>query len=324
MTDPENSTTVRFSTADFPENMRLATLGEHYGQTVFKADIVPGDDASFESTVALRALPGLKLLSGSVTVARLMRTRAMIADASDDLSLVVNRTGKVTVSSRGRKVTLGANDAVLVGSDEPQVCDRHCSGQFIALRIPHAILSPMIIDVDAAIMHHIPGNTALRLLTGYADTLLDDDGGQTTPALRHRVATHVHDLVALALGATRDAEDIARSRGMGAARLRAAKIHTMENIGNRDISIGSVAAHLGMSQRHLQRLFESDGTTFAAFLLSQRLARAYRMLCEPQSAQRHVSAIAYDAGFGDLSYFNRSFRRLYGASPKEIRDAFGK
>jgi AraC-like DNA-binding protein len=319
MTDPENSTTVRFSTADFPENMRL-----QYGQAVFKADIVPGDDASFESTVAFRTLPGLKLVSGRVTVVRLVRTRATIADASDDLSLVVNRTGNVTVSSRGRDVTLGENDAVLIGSDEPEVCDRHRSGQFIALRIPHAILSPMIVDVDDAVMHHIPGNPALRLLTGYTDTLLDDDGGQTTPAFLRRVTTHMHELVALALEASRDAEDGARSRGMGAARLRAAKIYTMENIGNRDISIGSVAAQLGMSQRHLQRLFESDGTTFAAFLLSQRLARAYRMLCEPQSAQRQVSAIAYDVGFGDLSYFNRSFRRLYGATPKEIRDAFGK
>jgi AraC-like DNA-binding protein len=213
---------------------------------------------------------------------------------------------------------------VLVGSDEPQVCDRHCSGQFIALRIPYAILAPMIIDVDDAIMNRIPADAALKILTGYTDSLLDDDCGQATPALLQRVATHVHDLVALALEATRDAEDIARSRGMGAARLRAAKIHTMENLGNRDISIGSVAAHLGMSQRHLQRLFESDGTTFAVYLLSQRLARAYRLLCEPQSAQRQVSAIAYDAGFGDLSYFNRSFRRLYGATPKEIREAFGK
>jgi AraC-like DNA-binding protein len=323
MTDPESSTTVRFSTADFPENMRLATLGERYGQTVFKADIVPGD-ASFDATVALRVLPGLTLVSGSVTVARLMRTEAMIADASDDLSLIVNRTGNVTVSSRGRDVTLGENDAVLVGSDEPQVCNRHRSGRFIALRIPYASLSPMVVDVDDAIMHHIPADTALKLLTSYADALLDDDCGRTTPAFRHCVATHVQDLVALAVGATRDAEEIARSRGMGAARLRAAKIHTMENIGNRDISIGSVAEHLGMSQRHLQRLFESDGTTFAAYLLSQRLARAYRMLCEPRSVQRHVSAIAYDAGFGDLSYFNRSFRRIYGATPKEIRDTFGK
>jgi len=36
---------------------------------------------------------------------------------------------------------------------------------------------------------------------------------------------------------------------------------------------------------------------------------------------RRISDIAYDAGFGDLSYFNRVFRRRYDATPSEIRNA---
>jgi AraC-like DNA-binding protein len=304
--------------------MRIGKLGRHYGQTVFKADIVPGDDASFNPKVALLALPGLKLVAGGVAVARLMRTQVMIADTTDDLFLIVNRTGNVTISSRGRDVWLCENDAVLVRGAEPLVCDRYRSGHFITVQIPYSILSSMIVNVDDAVMHHIPENPALRLLTAYAETLLDDDGGRMTPMFQRRVTTHMHELVALALESRRDAEHVARGSAMGAARLRAAKIYTMENLGNRDISIGSVAAQLGISKRHLQRLFESDGTTFAAFLLGQRLAHAHRMLCEPQSAQRQVSDIAYQVGFGDLSYFNRRFRLHYGAAPKEIRDAFGK
>jgi AraC-like DNA-binding protein len=151
-----------------------------------------------------------------------------------------------------------------------------------------------------------------------------EDHAMTTPAHRHRVATHVHDLAALTLGATLEAADVATNRGVAAARLRAAKIYTIENISSREISVGGVALHLGVTQRYLQRLFELDGTTFSAFLLGQRLARAHRILCEPQSMQRQISAIAYEVGFGDLSYFNRCFRRLYGATPKDIREAAGK
>ena len=187
------------------------------------------------------------------------------------------------------------------------------------------MLSPVVVDVDDAIMHPIPPNTAaLKLLTSYSNTLLDDDQAVEAPALRHHVATHVHDLVALTLGAAREAADVANSRGVGAARLRAAKTYIIENINRRDISIGSVASHLGVTPRYLQRLFEIDGTTFSAFLLGRRLARAYRMLSEPQSVQRQVSAIAYDVGFGDLSYFNRCFRRLYGATPMDIRKAVAR
>jgi AraC-like DNA-binding protein len=325
VTDPESFATVRFSTADLPENMRVATWREHYGQTVLRAEIEPPDDASLDATVATRTLPGLQLVSGRFTAARIVRTREMISDGNDDLSLLVNQTGSVIVSARGREVTLRENDAVLISSGEAVVFDRRSFGESIAIRIPYSMLSPVVVDVDDAIMHHIPRDTAaLKLLTSYANTLLDDDLAVETSALRYHVATHVHDLAALALGATREAEGIARSRGMGAARLRAAKTYIVENINRRDISIGSVAAYLGVTPRYLQRLFESDGTTFSAFLLGRRLASAHRMLSELQSVQRQVSAIAYDAGFGDLSYFNRCFRRIYGATPMDIRQAAAK
>jgi AraC-like DNA-binding protein len=320
VTDPECSTTVRFSTADLPESMRVATWREHYSHTILRADVDLGDDASFDATVASRTLPGLQLVSGRYTAARIIRTREMTADGNNDLSLLVNQTGNVTVAMRGREVTLRENDAVLVSSCEAIVFDRHSFGESIAIRIPYSILSPAVVDVDDAIMRHISRDApALNLLTSYSNTLLEDDYAMASPELRHLVATHMHDLTVLVLGATRDAADVARNRGMGAARLKAAKTYIAENLHHRDISIVTVAAHLGMTPRHLQRLFENEGTTFSAFLLGRRLARAYRMLCGPQSGQKQVSTIAYDVGFGDLSHFNRSFRRLYGATPMDVR-----
>jgi AraC-like DNA-binding protein len=35
---------------------------------------------------------------------------------------------------------------------------------------------------------------------------------------------------------------------------------------------------------------------------------------------RAISTIAFELGFNDLSYFNRTFRRRYSATPSEIRD----
>ena len=45
------------------------------------------------------------------------------------------------------------------------------------------------------------------------------------------------------------------------------------------------------------------------------------MLSESQFSDHAVSTIAYDTGFGDLSYFNRSFRKLYGTNPLGVRRA---
>jgi len=45
------------------------------------------------------------------------------------------------------------------------------------------------------------------------------------------------------------------------------------------------------------------------------------MLTDRRWAQVGITAIAYDAGFGDLSCFNRAFKRCYGATPSEVRNA---
>src|SRR3979411_1033491 len=95
VTDPECSTTVRFSTADLPENLRGATWREHYSHTVLRADIDPGDDSSFDATVVSRTLPGLQLVSGRFTAARIVRTREMTADGNNALALRAHQTGTV-------------------------------------------------------------------------------------------------------------------------------------------------------------------------------------------------------------------------------------
>jgi AraC-like DNA-binding protein len=56
-------------------------------------------------------------------------------------------------------------------------------------------------------------------------------------------------------------------------------------------------------------------------LLAQRLVRAHRLLTDPRYASQKVSTIALDVGFGDLSYFNRAFRRRYDMAPSELRAA---
>jgi AraC family transcriptional regulator len=54
------------------------------------------------------------------------------------------------------------------------------------------------------------------------------------------------------------------------------------------------------------------GTTPHQYLLRTRLHRAAVRL---RRTNESISAIAFDAGFNDLSTFNRRFRRVIGVSP---------
>jgi AraC-like DNA-binding protein len=42
-------------------------------------------------------------------------------------------------------------------------------------------------------------------------------------------------------------------------------------------------------------------------------------LTDPNSRDRTILSIAMDAGFSDQSWFNRSFRRHFGATPSDVR-----
>jgi AraC-like DNA-binding protein len=129
------------------------------------------------------------------------------------------------------------------------------------------------------------------------------------------------DREALIIGATRDGAEIAGQRGLRAARLAAVKSDVMELLGQEsDLTLADVAARQGLSPRYIQKLFESDGSTFSSFVLDQKLARAHRMLTDVRSATSTIGTIAFAAGFGDLSYFHRVYRRRYGATPGETRN----
>jgi AraC-like DNA-binding protein len=109
------------------------------------------------------------------------------------------------------------------------------------------------------------------------------------------------------------------ARGMRAARLQAMKADVLANLGRSDLTAASVAARHDVTPRYVQMLFETEGQSFSEFVLEHRLTRVRAMLRDPKLSSRTISGIAYDAGFGDISYFNRVFRQRYGATPSEVR-----
>jgi AraC-like DNA-binding protein len=123
----------------------------------------------------------------------------------------------------------------------------------------------------------------------------------------------------MTLGASHDATEIAKTRGARAARLGAIKADIVDNLACDNLSAATVAARHRLPVRYMQRLFETEGVTFTDFVLDARLTRAHRMLVDPRLANLKVGAVACEAGFGDLSYFNRTFRRRYGATPSDVR-----
>ena len=308
---------MRLSTAGVPERDRMPLWREMFGRQVVRADLAFLSEGPLEAEVTLRALPGLRTMACVTPLGRMARTPELLADGDDDLALLINGSGAMVSTALGQEVSLRTGEAMLMLNAVPSAMT--FSQLSSVVLVPRATLAPLVTNAEDKAMRVIPrDNDALRLLAGYMRTL-HDDLAITTPGLHSVAATHVHDLVALAIGATRDAAEVARARGVRAARLSAIKADIVARAGDHDLALAAVAARSRISPRAVQLLFETEGTTFSQFVLRERLARAHRMLTHPRDAAMTVSAIAFAAGFGDLSHFNRDFRRRYGATPSEVR-----
>jgi AraC-like DNA-binding protein len=84
-------------------------------------------------------------------------------------------------------------------------------------------------------------------------------------------------------------------------------------------SLAALAREAAMSPYYFLRVFRQVvGMTPHQYVLRMRMHRAAVRL---RRSNEPVSTIAFDAGFNDLSTFNRRFRRIMGASPTAFRRA---
>src|SRR5262249_55033263 len=124
-----------------------------------------------------------------------------------------------------------------------------------AFSIPNATLRPLIPDPTAWLALRVPGTSPeLRMLWSYLQ--LGRGEVLVTPELRNAFATHVVDLLALCIGPTRDAAELASSRGLRAARLHAIKRDVQKALGRFDLSVRLIAGWHGVTPRYVQMLFE--------------------------------------------------------------------
>jgi AraC-like DNA-binding protein len=91
----------------------------------------------------------------------------------------------------------------------------------------------------------------------------------------------------------------------------------IERRASEPLSLATVAAELGLSPFHFLRLFKRAlGFTPHQYLVQTRLRHAAAMTIH---TTKPIVEIAFAAGFSDLANFNRSFRKVIGCSPRQLR-----
>jgi AraC-like DNA-binding protein len=185
---------------------------------------------------------------------------------------------------------------------------------FDMLDIHQAALSPLLAAGRLARPFRLPGASPLGSLLGAA---MDAAKAQTpllADELGEAVLRNLCDLVALACGASDEGIEQGRD-SLRSAQLAAVKRHVNLHLGDPDLTPASAAAALGISARQLHRLFEPSGSTFARYVLRQRLLRCRDTIAGATGTGRSVLDIAFDWGFNSTATFYRTFVSELGAHP---------
>lgn len=91
----------------------------------------------------------------------------------------------------------------------------------------------------------------------------------------------------------------------------------IEHRSGEDITLGEIARYVHASTFHFCKTFKrATGMTFTQYLSMIRIAKAKRLLANPQA---RISEVAFDSGFASITHFNRMFRRVTGQSPTDFR-----
>ena len=84
-----------------------------------------------------------------------------------------------------------------------------------------------------------------------------------------------------------------------------------------NITLADLAELVNMSETGLSRLFRNiTGMSCIDYVIEYRLSQAMTLL---RGTDMPIIEVAYDTGFNNISYFNRTFKRHFNQTPSECR-----
>jgi len=323
MGDPVTSSVplIQFSSDELPEATRMEYLRDFYSRTRIGAEITPmvGDD-QFRLDLSVQPLLGDTWIgSGHMTPHRAKRTSHLASTTNNEAILLTRCTGKYLYNDRHTGQRAVEPHEVLLANFN-QTCDYvYLAPDTVrTLAIDRMQLLTRLPGFEPDVSTAFDGRSpALSLLFAYADAVAREGVGNTL--LGQVAAMHLADLAALALGSRGDHAEQARENGQKAARFALIKAELEQDFQNAEMSAAAVAHRHGISVRYLHVLFEQSGQTFGDFVLERRLRFAMSRLTDPRCRHLRIADIAFDAGFADLTTFNRAFRRRFGDTPSSVR-----
>jgi AraC-like DNA-binding protein len=316
---------VHFSTDDLPPRDRVRFWYDYFAKQAHS--ITPGeipDPGAFRAEAGGQVAGEFALLDIKSGLEKVQRTAADVARDKTEAFFIRRFRGPAIWKAAPRSTPIDLIHEpgdFCVSSTEWQF-DAEAKGapSFRMLVIPRAALAPLLAGGRLGRPFRVLGASPLGSLLGAA---LDAAGAQAPllpDGLGEAVLRNLCGLVALACGASDEGTEQGRD-SLRSAQLAVVQRHVDLHLADPGLSPASAAAALGISVRQLHRLFEPSGSSFARYVLRQRLLRCRDTIAGATGTGRSVVDIAFGWGFNSMATFYRAFVSEFGSPPAVLRAA---
>ncbi len=235
------------------------------------------------------------------------------------VSLAIVVEGTFKYRARRAPVLLSPGSLLLISAEDNFECSHEhgCGDRCISFQYEPAYFERIAADVGARGNALKFSQDRLPALPSLIPLSAEAQAGMAGP---HAVDLEelAVDLAATVLSELADSRVSPRSLTRMDERRISTTLRLMEERFREPLTLESLATFNGLSPYHFLRMFKQvAGITPHQFLLQKRLREAAHLL---HTTNLSVLETALEAGFGDLSHFNHTFRDAFGTTPTKWRN----
>lgn len=318
---------LKFSTQGIPTANRVELWEVHNAKALIALDIRTMDDSPLAAAEINVHFPSVKLahVRGSAQVVE-RNERFIRKHPMDVIGVFFALRGEAFFYYPGGFETLKPGQAVIYDADRPFMRGFHRGLEEMVLTIPRetylelsggkAFTRPVVVDFHEA----GPANRHMLALARLVrDAIAASQGGD--PSGRGELDADAVESSSLELMRL-----LVAGNGAGTPEgyVAAAKCFIDDRLADAALCPAQIADAVGISERHLTRVFTEAGEPPGAYMTSRRLERARALLSDAGERTTPIAAVAARCGFSSQAYFARVFKARFGVTPLAARRDAGR
>jgi AraC family transcriptional activator of tynA and feaB len=273
----------------------------------------------FQGTISRTDVASIQISRVEATKHVVMRLRSHIARSISDVyfvNLQLDGVGRYT--QRGHEQICGPGDLAVVDTTEPFEIANCRNFSLFCFAVPRRLLPSALAERPRFRLSATEAGRALsRTLAGHAELCLRSEPNSGISGFG---AQHVVDLICHAPGIFEERPPERAGRSV----LLSMMIDYIErHADDPELGAATLALKFHCSQRYVHKLFSTTGRSLGEHINALRILVCTRNLLDHAHRRATIAEIAFNAGFRDISYFNRLFKRSSGLAPREFRRANG-